>query len=84
MGSVSFHPLRPLLLSVSGSRHFTEDDEDDVSSEDSESGEEEEPPASPKLLVRRRRERPTPEVKDASVKLWSFINDAGGAEAGGS
>lgn len=72
VGSVGFHPLRPLLLSVSGSRHFTagSDEGSDVSSDESEENDEGEPPLEP--LVRRPIQRPTPTVRDASAKLWDF------------
>lgn len=81
VGSVGFHPLRPLLLSVSGSRHFAagSDEGSDASSDSDESEEidEGEPPlASP---VRRPIQRPTPTVRDASAKLWDFSKGVSGA-----
>ncbi|KIP12211.1 hypothetical protein PHLGIDRAFT_371864 [Phlebiopsis gigantea 11061_1 CR5-6] len=78
VGSVHFHPLHPLLLSVSGSRHYTGGGDSDGSSSDLESANEEfnededDISAPRRVAVRRTRERPSPTVKDASFKLWSF------------
>lgn len=70
IGSVSFHPLKPVLLSASGSRHFeTHDkmagknspgplDSDSDSDSDAEDAE-----------VKR---YPLPYPLDASIKLWAF------------
>ncbi|KAH7923016.1 hypothetical protein BV22DRAFT_1106309 [Leucogyrophana mollusca] len=87
IGSVGFHPLHAVLLSVSGSRHFDvdedEDDEGDSSSSSSSSSGEEEGDGGDGdgggrgKGVKRRKYRPQPFVKDASMKLWSF-DGAGG------
>jgi len=73
VGSVAFHPLNPLLLSVSGSRHFDEIDSDGEESSDSsvqdevmsrgESGE-------TRGFIRRHRHRPQPSFRDNSIRLW--------------
>ena len=74
---MGFHPLRPLLLSVAGSRHYTEGDGTDSPSSDSESTDEEtdgvenDAPPARKIMVKRPRERPSPTVKDASFKVWN-------------
>ncbi|KAJ6531415.1 WD40-repeat-containing domain protein [Mycena vulgaris] len=67
IGSVSFHPTKPQLLSVSGSRHFPPpaDESGSGSSGDEENGD---TPQS----VRRNAARPTPVPLDASVKFWDF------------
>ncbi|TFY71608.1 hypothetical protein EVG20_g1403 [Dentipellis fragilis] len=85
VGSVAFHPLRSLLLSGSGSRHFSlgEENEDpcerrDISIlHDSDSSDEEDSDASgdeggAEVHVKRRLRRPEPYVLDNSVKLWDF------------
>lgn len=74
VGSVNFHPLHPLLLSVSGSRHYTEGGDSDSSSSGLESTDEDEDDVSAprRVAVRRTRERLSPTVKDASFKTWSF------------
>ncbi|KAI9459342.1 hypothetical protein HD554DRAFT_2136882 [Boletus coccyginus] len=73
IGAVAFHPLEPLLLSVSGSRHF-----DDVTpmagvlgdqKSDSESSDGSSEIVS---MVSRLKERPRPSVYDASIKMWDF------------
>jgi telomerase Cajal body protein 1 len=79
VGSVSFHPLKSMLLSVSGSRHYLEGGDPGSSSSDSGStdGENEGEEAqmvstAVRLHAKHPRERPSPQVKDASVKLWNF------------
>ena len=77
VGSVGFHPLRPLMLSVSGSRHYHEGNGSDSSSSDSEStsssdGEDNTGSGAEETLIRRPRQRPAPGVKEASIKLWDF------------
>ncbi|KZT68588.1 hypothetical protein DAEQUDRAFT_727712 [Daedalea quercina L-15889] len=84
IGSVSFHPLRPLLLSVSGSRHFdgstsATSNEASSSSSDSESGVEDNGEAKGDgssnqnvRVVRIRWRGPQPIAHDASAKLWNF------------
>lgn len=76
---MAFHPLRPTLLSVSGSRHFEASEEEDVESEDdsdsdSGDGEGEEVADSTTSAARnvRRCQRRQPTTRDASVKLWDF------------
>jgi len=82
VGSVSFHPLHPLLLSVSGSRHFalpssspsartpssatSFTDSEDDSEDDSDEG------CTEMNGITRARRRPTPFALDASVKMWHF------------
>ncbi|KAF7979744.1 hypothetical protein HWV62_41122 [Athelia sp. TMB] len=66
IGSVSFHPLQPVLLSASGSRHFEapfKTRAQQVSDSSDSDGED---------LVG---ERPLPFPMDASVKLWAFKGD---------
>ena len=62
IGSVAFHPLQPVLLSVSGSRHFTGEELDGSSSEEDDAP------------IRRPRTRLQPSVHDATAKLWSFAS----------
>lgn len=62
VGSVSFHPWKPQLLSVSGSRHWESDDETEEDS-DSDSDEEEST-----AVLRMQRELVS---FDSSVKLWN-------------
>ncbi|KZT03232.1 uncharacterized protein LAESUDRAFT_705126 [Laetiporus sulphureus 93-53] len=74
IGSVAFHPLRPMLLSVSGSRHF------DRISSNADGGLESSPSSSDEdtainrrnSVVKISRRRPQPMTVDASVKLWCF------------
>ncbi|RDB17540.1 Telomerase Cajal body protein 1 [Hypsizygus marmoreus] len=68
VGSVAFNPVRSVLLSASGSRHFhpNDDDGDDHHSDDSEESENEE-----RGMIRRKA-RPHPVSLDSSIKLWSF------------
>lgn len=81
IGSVAFHPLRPLLLSVSGSRHFDEVPnrdrlDSDSDSEDASAAIEEEEDLQRNSLrttfIARARTKHGPIAQDASVKLWSF------------
>ncbi|KDQ12768.1 hypothetical protein BOTBODRAFT_134321 [Botryobasidium botryosum FD-172 SS1] len=78
VGSVAFHPIHPLLMTVSGSRHFLE--LDPTSSESSEaesqldSGEDEQP-----ATLSRARD---PVARDPSLKLWSFGKDSGAITSG--
>ena len=67
VGAVGFHPLRPVLLSASGSRNF---DYDSKSESEEDSGEEETLDQNKRLYWKRRRDGPI--AKDASVKLWDF------------
>lgn len=81
VGSVSLHPLQPILLSVSGSRHFhldglEEGSESSTSTSESEldSGNDHvgQPGGGPPATVKFKRRRPQPVTLDASVKYWSF------------
>ncbi|GLB44392.1 putative WD40 repeat-like protein [Lyophyllum shimeji] len=78
VGSVGFHPLRPVLLSASGSRHFDIGEASESSeSEDSDTEIEE---AAPEDVPRPRTGRirlrcPHPVTLDASIKLWSFDSE---------
>ncbi|KIJ59608.1 hypothetical protein HYDPIDRAFT_43937 [Hydnomerulius pinastri MD-312] len=82
IGAVVLHPLQPLLLSVSGSRHFDDDDDGDEgtpssdgsqsNSDESDSDDEASDSGRAKVVVRRSRYRPLPSVRDASVKIWDF------------
>ncbi|KAH9886664.1 WD40-repeat-containing domain protein [Cubamyces lactineus] len=81
VGSVAFHPIRPLLLSVSGSRNF-DTSSGDVSESSSSNSDDElvevaDIGASSEKLRRPSpvtisRKRPQPVALDASVKLWDF------------
>ena len=85
VGSVAFHPLRPVLLSVSGSRHFettekTSADSSTVSaSEDETEGDDESIEESEALhrpcVITRTREQRRPIAMDTSIKLWDFAGD---------
>ncbi|EIM80740.1 WD40 repeat-like protein [Stereum hirsutum FP-91666 SS1] len=81
IGSTSFHPLHPFLLSVSGSRHFdhlTPDSPSGTSSSGSSCEEDES--AQKTRVVRKSRARKQPETKDDSIRLWDFsgsVTDAG-------
>ncbi|RPD63475.1 hypothetical protein L227DRAFT_591942 [Lentinus tigrinus ALCF2SS1-6] len=86
VGSVAFHPLRPLLLSVSGSRHFDRSKHatSDTSEEESESEDQDEnsrrvqddlsderdQAESARITINRQRLQPI--SHDSSVKLWGF------------
>ncbi|KAI0820143.1 WD40-repeat-containing domain protein, partial [Trametes gibbosa] len=82
VGSVAFHPLRPLLLSVSGSRHFEKptsaagdrsDSDDEVEVSGTVGASSEKPVRSPAVTISR--QRPQPFALDTSVKLWRFERD---------
>ncbi|GBE86827.1 hypothetical protein SCP_1000690 [Sparassis crispa] len=91
VGSVVFHPLRPYLLSVSGSRHFDgardshSHESDESSSSDSESDGEEEgdgstegtPRTGKNAIVKMSRVRPQPRTFDSSAKLWNLTVEEG-------
>jgi len=67
VGSVAFHPVYPLLLSVSGSRHF--DDIDSESSDSSVLGEETSRGVT-RAVIGTHRHRPQPWVRDKTLRLW--------------
>lgn len=74
VGAVAFHPLEPLLLSVSGSRHFDDMDCSANASElDSESSD---GSTEDVAAVSRLKERPQPSVRDASIKTWDFMGQS--------
>ena len=85
IGSVSFHPLRPLLLSVSGSRHFdrsspttpngtgSANPDTEVDDSGSDHGVEEgESLGGDEAVVRISRKGLQPVAYDTSAKLWDF------------
>ncbi|KAI0067581.1 WD40 repeat-like protein [Artomyces pyxidatus] len=80
VGSVAFHPLQPLLLSVSGSRHFDLNEErptqpgdlEELGSSTSESDESDE--EKEEKFVKRQRRRRQPATRDSSYRLWRFDN----------
>ncbi|KNZ71949.1 Telomerase Cajal body protein 1 [Termitomyces sp. J132] len=73
IGSVSFHPLYPTLLSVSGSRHFeSESDSDSEDSEDDEDGGILDVGSGRQRVIQRTR----PKTLDRSIKTWSFEFDS--------
>ncbi|EIN05098.1 hypothetical protein PUNSTDRAFT_146018 [Punctularia strigosozonata HHB-11173 SS5] len=80
IGSVAFHPWEPMLLSASGSRHFSTGlssavgaaSDSDESSDDESSNTSAEHQTGRSSFVRRRRSKPTPHTKDASLKLWRY------------
>ncbi|KZT19087.1 hypothetical protein NEOLEDRAFT_1142508 [Neolentinus lepideus HHB14362 ss-1] len=76
IGSVGFHPSQPLLLSVSGSRHFHHDQEGHAShesqypqSDSSSSSDEESDNVSGDHM---KRSAPHSFPLDASIRLWNF------------
>lgn len=88
VGSVTFHPLQPVLLSVSGSRHFDAvatpnisstgsegsaySDSDSALTSDEGDGKRAQHCQRPHGVIERPRSRPQPTVRDASVKLWDL------------
>ncbi|KAJ7606638.1 WD40-repeat-containing domain protein [Roridomyces roridus] len=72
LGSVSFHPTKPTLLSVSGSRHFHTDEDEESSSEDGEDEEDDQGQSGKAAVIRRSVARPTPVPLDASIRVWDF------------
>ncbi|KAG6918477.1 hypothetical protein DXG01_014104 [Tephrocybe rancida] len=68
IGSVAFNPIYPMLLSVSGSRHFQSDEGSDSSgSDDDDKGQDSLLP--PRVVHLR---KPRPVTLDTSIKTWSF------------
>ncbi|KAI9465183.1 WD40 repeat-like protein [Lactarius psammicola] len=71
VGSVAFHPLHPILLAVSGSRHFDPIGmEEESSDSDSSTTDEEVPRGDGQVHIRRHRDRPQPSFRDNSFSLW--------------
>ncbi|KAH9006272.1 WD40 repeat-like protein [Lactarius hatsudake] len=71
VGSVAFHPLHPLLLAVSGSRHFDPIGvEEESPGSDSSITDEEVPRGHGQVSIRRHRYRPQPSFRDNSFSLW--------------
>ncbi|KAF4622533.1 hypothetical protein D9613_009184 [Agrocybe pediades] len=68
VGSVAFHPLKPSLLSASGSRHFTEIGQSDSSGTESD----EESALSRAKQAQRSTKRPQPVTFDSTIKMWDF------------
>lgn len=68
IGSVSFHPLHPFLLSISGSRHYQSNnksaDFDYETTSDSDSDSESDSDVAVDTLG--------PQPRDASIKIWDF------------
>ena len=76
IGSVAFHPIHPLLLSISGSRHFGDIDSDveegpDTGSDSSVLGDDTSRGGTC-VSIRGHRHRPQPSVRDNSFRLWNF------------
>jgi len=67
---VAFHPLKPALLSTSGSRHFTEQEDFETDSSSSEN-DEVIIPANKNRPVRRSK-RPHPVTLDSTIKIWDL------------
>lgn len=65
VGSVGFSPLKPLLLSVAGSRNF-DDDASESSGSDDDSSEDE----GAEVVIVKRRSNSMP--VDVSINLWDF------------
>ncbi|KAJ7606634.1 WD40-repeat-containing domain protein, partial [Roridomyces roridus] len=63
LGSVSFHPTKPTLLS---------DEDEESSSEDSEDEEDDRGQSGKAAVIRRSVARPTPVPLDASIRVWDF------------
>lgn len=74
IGSVAFHPLHPLLLSVSGSRHFDPIGVEEESSGSGSSTTDDEgvPRGNGQVYIRRHRYRPQPSFRDNSFGLWDL------------
>jgi hypothetical protein len=75
VGSVAFHPLQPMLLSASGSRHFHPDDELSElssSSDDTDDDESAETSQTERSNVTRPKIRSHPITLDSSIKMWNF------------
>ncbi|KAN0125744.1 WD40 repeat-like protein [Russula decolorans] len=73
VGSVAFHPLNPLLLSVSGSRHFDETESDGEECSDSSVRGESMSRDDAQVFIQRHRHQPQPYFRDNSFSLWHFV-----------
>lgn len=70
IGSVSLHPIHPIALTVSGSRHFGDGKtSSDESSDDDSSDSDSEPEV--------HRDTNIMTVRDASMKMWGFHANSG-------
>lgn len=65
IGSVAFHPYKPIMLSASGSRHFFDSDTDS----DIESSRQS---VASRQNVVRRSFKTQPVTLDSSIKVWDF------------
>ncbi|KAI0262220.1 quinon protein alcohol dehydrogenase-like superfamily [Gloeopeniophorella convolvens] len=72
VGSVVFHPLDSLMVSVSGSRHFDHAGDSGSEGDDGADGAAGPVTRTGGAYVRRRRERLQPVSQDSSVRLWRF------------
>jgi len=81
IGSVAFHPVQPVLLSVSGSRHFPDVPCSFDSSDSSPEGDDDRSVSSGTITnaIFRSRVRPYPVTRDASIHLWRFNGPVGKA-----
>ena len=70
IGSVSFHPLKTWLLSVSGSRHW--DREEAIESDESEEESEEELEDGEGVVSVKPKDALQPVPFETSVKIWEF------------
>lgn len=74
VGSVTFNPLRPVALSVSGARHFKDVVETDSSNEEDDEVDDlllqRNAPTSPEPNGRKKHSQPV--TFDSSIKLWDF------------
>jgi len=81
IGSVAFHPIRSMLLSAAGSRHFDAGSQgrakqrppvkshESLSSEEDDDSDLEEENAT---FVALPKERPQPFAQDSCIKVWNF------------
>jgi len=79
IGSVHFHPNQPLLVSASGSRHFSSSTIDISSgseSSESEGSDDDMDHLAKHLHIKRRRHPKHPFTTDASMKIWSLQSNA--------
>jgi hypothetical protein len=74
IGSVDFHPLKPVMLSVSGSRHWDAVSDDVADSSDSEDDSDHSSAANPPNHSTSKLTR-GPTAHDATIKLWGMYPD---------